>query len=120
MNIEVNKNYRNVISIELVGEKVTKENITKIEETVAALHEKIDDIHFIILIGSGSTISLKAIYEVLRMAVKEHKFIHKIAIVAHSNFIKAGVKLDNLTLPWQEKYFDIDAVNEAWDWVTVE
>lgn len=120
MKIEVNKNYKNVISIELTGENITKEQIEKIEETVAALHEKIEDVHFIILVGAHSHMSIKAIYEALKLVIKERKFIHKIAIVAHSNFIKVGAKLDNLTLPWQEKYFDIDEVNEAWNWITTE
>ena len=120
MHIEINSTHKNVISVELTDEKVTQHHIQQLEKAVEELHEKTNDIHIIILLGSHTKGSLKMLYEALKFIKKEHKTIHKIAVVAHSTFIKAGVAMDNMVLPWQEKYFDIENLEDAWQWITHE
>ncbi len=117
MYIEISKTHSNVISIELTNEKVTQEHIKKIDDTIAELHKKTDNLHFIVLVTPHTKISLDGILEVLKMAIKDRKFIRKVAIVGDSQLLKVGIAMDNAVLPWQEKYFDIDNLNDAWQWV---
>lgn len=120
MHIEINQTHKNLISVELTDEKVTANHIKQLEKVIEQLHEKTSDIHLIILLGSHTKGSLKMIYEALKLIKKDHKSIHKIAIVGHSKFIKVGVAMDNMVLPWEEKYFDIENLEDAWRWVTHE
>jgi len=120
MHIEINETYDNLISIEFTDEKVSQENIQHLESAIEQLHKNTNDIHLIILLGMHTKPSLKALYESLKLIKDEHKPIHKIAVVSHRELIKAGIAIDNMILPWQEKYFDIEDIDKAWEWITHE
>lgn len=120
MHIKIKEGYNNLITAELTEATITQEHIKKLEDTIDKLHEKTDDIHIVLLMGEHTKASLKAIYEGLKMVKKDRKIIHKIAVVGDSKLIKAGVALDNMVLPWEEKYFDLGDMDLAWKWITNE
>ncbi|WP_196892490.1 SpoIIAA family protein [Aureivirga marina] len=118
MKIEINETHKNLISIEISEEIITKAQVQKVEETINNLKDEFSDVRLIILIGEHSKISFKAVLETLKIVRDDHKVIHKIAIVGNSLFIKEGTALDNISLPWTEKYFNIEDLEKAWEWIT--
>ncbi|WP_196888810.1 STAS/SEC14 domain-containing protein [Aureivirga sp. CE67] len=118
MKIDVNEAHGNVISIEVSEEIITKTQVEKVEEVINDLKEKYNDIRLFIMIGEHSKISFKGVLEALNIVKDDHKVIHKVGIVGNSTFIKEGTALDNLALPWKEKYFNIENLEKAWEWIT--
>lgn len=118
MKTEINALHSNVITVELTDEKVTEQHIQQLEKVVEELHEKTDRVCLLILLGSHTKATIKMFFEAFGFIKKEHKMIYKIAIVADSKLVKTGVALDNLVLPWKEKYFPIENLEEAWSWIT--
>jgi len=69
-----------------------------------------------------SKISIKAFFEDIIWAFRNYKHLGHIAIVAHSNIIKALVPIDNLFFERAskgrlERYFDVSQLKEAFDFV---
>ncbi|MCF6182599.1 STAS/SEC14 domain-containing protein [Lutibacter sp.] len=69
-----------------------------------------------------SKISIKAFFEDIIWTFRNYKHLGHIAIVAHSNIIKALVPIDNLFFERAskgrlERYFDVSQLKEAFDFV---
>ena len=116
MYIDTDETLKNLLRIE-VKEEITQEEIIELDKKVKTLHEKYDLVNIMLLITHHSQISFKAVYETLKLAINEGKAINKVAIISDRKFIKLGVQLDNLLLPWKERYFYIDSIDEAWNWI---
>lgn len=56
--------------------------------------------------GIQSSISLKAIYQIIKFAVDEKKNIAKITVIGDSKWLKMIVKLDDVVFSWTDRYFN--------------
>ncbi|MBC8486079.1 MAG: STAS/SEC14 domain-containing protein [Bacteroidetes bacterium] len=70
-----------------------------------------------------SKISIKSFFEDIVWLLRNYKHLGHLAIVAHSNVVKALVPLDNLFFKRaskgrQERYFDISQMEEALEFVS--
>ena len=109
----------NTITIEFVDCEIKKEDIGLIEEEIEKLKEHYQKVNLILLI-SHDKISAKALLATLRTAFHERKHIHKIAVIGNKGLaLNVLSKIDNLIVPWKEKYFSIDNLKLAWDWLKV-
>ena len=89
----------------------------KMEEGFKKVHVlvKLDELK----IGKSST---KAFFEDMVWVLRNYKDIGNIAIVAHSNILKALVPIDNiffsrLSKGYEERYFDISQLKAAFDFI---
>jgi len=72
-----------------------------------------------------SNSSAKAFFEDTLLALRNYKKLRHLAIVAHSNILKALVPIDNLFFARasqgrQERYFDISRMDKAWEFANPE
>lgn len=111
---------KNIISVELLNEKITKKDIKNLEKAIDSVHEKFKHVNIIILISKLKGITLAANIEAIKMLGSEKGVIKKIAVVSDNNLYSIGVKIDNLFTPWKEKYFSSADLNEAWEWLKSE
>ena len=111
---------RNVISVELLNEKIRKKDIEDLEKAIYSVHKKFEHVNIIILISSLKGITLAANIEAIKMQATNKGVIHKIAVVSNNNLYNIGVKIDNLFTPWKEKYFSSEDLDDAWEWLKLE
>ena len=108
---------RNIISVELIGEKIGKEDILGLEEAIEHLRQSYNHVNIIILLSKFKGSSLEANIEAIKMVGKEKDIIKKIAVVSDSMLVNIGIKIENWVTPWKEKYFSSADLDEAWEWV---
>ena len=114
----------NALAIEVIdGFTETDEKLcqkwfaSKMEQGFKKVHVlvKLDEMK----IGKSST---KAFFEDMVWVLRNYKDIGNIAIVAHSNILKALVPIDNvffsrLSKGYEERYFDISQLKEAFGFI---
>ena len=118
MKIEIDTTYHNLIKVEMANEKISANDVDYLIGQIDKVHQKYNNVNLIILFGGHTKASLKSLYESLKLVKHGKGSISKIAVIGHSNFIKMGVKLDDMFFPWQENYFDDEDLATAWKWIT--
>ncbi|GAB7022208.1 SpoIIAA family protein [Salidesulfovibrio brasiliensis] len=106
----------NVIGIECDG-TVTVE---KFEEVLPAIDRAVDlhgQINMLFLIKTIRGYGLKEFAADIKFAVTHWKSIRKVAIVSDREWWKPATMLENLLTSWEERYFDLSELEEAWRWL---
>ena len=112
--------HKNIISVELLNEKLRKKDIENLERAIDSVHEKFEHVNIIILISKLKGITLAANIEAIKMLGTEKGVIKKIAVVSDNNLYNIGVKIDDFFTPWIEKYFSSADLDDAWEWLKSE
>ena len=105
----------NTLVYELDG-YVSVEDISYIEEGIKFKSSKYDVVNLMIYInakGEGFDTLLKE----FELGIKYANLIHKIAFISDKDYWNLFVYIDNLSTGYKERYFDIDSVAKAWDWI---
>lgn len=118
--IKIVKAHRNVVSVELLNDKITKSDLEDIEKEIDAVHKSYSQVNIIMLISNLKGITLAANIEAIKLLGREKGVIKKIAVVSDNNFYSIGVKIENLMTPWKEKHFSSADLYNAWDWIKSE
>jgi hypothetical protein len=58
-----------------------------------------------------------ALFEEFHLGKKYANYINKIAFISNKNYWNLIVLIDSLSTKYKEKYFDIDEIAKAWDWI---
>lgn len=110
----------NVISVELLNEKIIKKDIEHLEKAIDSIHQKFNIVNIIILLSDLKSITMAANIEAIKMLSKKKGIINKIAVVSDNNLYSLGIKIENLITPWKEKHFSSAELDEAWEWLKIE
>ncbi len=96
---------------------ITKYEIEIIETGIEARLQDFDKINLMICINVKRE-NLGAFIKEFQLGIKYWNKIYKIAYVADKKNWKTIVEIDNLFTKIKEKYFDIDDIAKAWDWIS--
>ncbi|MPQ47131.1 hypothetical protein GCQ56_08885 [Marinifilum sp. N1E240] len=106
----------NIVSVEFTDGKITSSDIDELFNHVELFQNKNKEISILLLLGNHEKVGLKTSIETFRRTFQLVHQIKKIAIISeHDQSVIAF--LDNLLCPWEEKYFNIDDLNKAWEWI---
>jgi len=118
--MRINARNDNIIDIEILNEVIRKNDIQKIIQMIDELSKDYDVVNMIILIYKLKGVTAGANIDAIKMAIKERKIVHKVAIISDNRLYKIGVKVDDLFTPWEEKYFTSDQLAKAWKWLDID
>ncbi len=112
---QLDSEYKDTLVYELDGE-ITKEDVDIIGEGIEFTVKEFDKVNLMLCINvSGQSFS--ALAEELKLGMKNWNNIHKIAYLSDKKQLDALIKLDNIFTKFEEKYFDVDDIANAWDWI---
>ena len=106
----------NAIGFEL-KDNVTRNNVKEIEPKIEEFRNKKGKINMLLLVNDFKGKDLKGDIEFFRFCMKNWRKFNRVAIVGNKKWKELLTKVDNLTGPWHEKYFNSDQLDEAWQWV---
>ncbi|MCB9310498.1 MAG: STAS/SEC14 domain-containing protein [Lewinellaceae bacterium] len=122
---QIKKFEGNILAMEVI------EGFTETDEKLAQkfFQSKLDEgheyVHVLIKLDEMklSKTSVKAFFEDSLWAIRNYKSIGNIAIVAHSNILKALVPIDSfffqrLRKGFDERYFDVSDLDKAMDFIS--
>lgn len=114
----------NILAVELI------DSFTETDEKfLQSLFEKkkeqgFETIHMLIKLDEAkiSKVSIKVFFEDIIYTLRNYKHMGHIAIVAHSNVLRALVPIDNLFFQRsskgrEERYFDVSQINQAFTFI---
>lgn len=64
--------------------------------------------------------NLGAFVKEFQVGVKYWNKVNKIAYVADKKYWKTLIEIDNFFTKFKEKYFNIDDIGKAWDWLNAD
>jgi hypothetical protein len=106
----------NIVSAEFTEPEISVADIDSVFDEVESLSKKHSDIKLMILLGHHEKVGLKASIETFKRTFQLVDQIKKVVVISrHNQFLIAT--LDNLICPWEEKYFNIDDMDKAWEWL---
>ncbi len=108
----------NVIAIRITGEITDNEHlqIDKLLSERIAQHKRIR--LFIVVMHYTSFNSAEALYEDMRMVKLRADNIDKMAVVGDRQWKDTWVALFGLFSRLETRYFQIDQIEDAWQWIT--
>ncbi len=116
MLTKLKSNTPNVLVYE-INDFITETEIDSIEkdiEKVLEKHEKVNLMLHVNVMGEN----LKAFLKEFQVGIEFWNKINQIAYIGEkSKFWEALIALDNLFTKFKEKYFSIDEVEDAWEWL---
>jgi len=95
---------------------VTNEDIDYIDRGIEFMLSKLDTINLMIYINAQGE-GFDTLVKEFQVSKKYIDYINKIAYISNKNYWNFLVSIDNLSTKYKEKYFDIDAIAKAWDWI---
>ena len=95
---------------------ITEDEIAVIEKGIDLLLLKFDKINLMICINVKRE-SFGAFVKEFKVGIKNWNTLNKIAYLADNKNWKTLIEIDNLFAKFQEKYFDINEMNAAWNWL---
>lgn len=107
----------NILDVEIVSDTVMPDDIKKIESVMDKMLTQYEKISIRITLGRHLEMTLKTQLEVLKTGIQMHKHIHRLAVIGDREVLKLLTTVDNLMVPWQEKYFHIDDLENAEKWL---
>ncbi|TKG96337.1 STAS/SEC14 domain-containing protein [Puteibacter caeruleilacunae] len=110
----------NVLVTEFVNASISADDINDLFKIVEELNWKYEHVNLMILVEEFPKLTKELIYSSIVKGIQDRKVIHKIAIVGEERALKLLVPLENLVVPWSEKYFDIKDMDDAWNWLKQE
>jgi len=115
MLTQIDSPRKNTLVYELDG-YVTKEDIDYIEKGIEFTLTAYDSINLMIYINAKGE-GFDTLVKEFQVSKKYIDYINKIAYIFNKNHWNFLVSIDNLSTKYKEKYFDIDAIAKAWDWI---
>lgn len=95
---------------------VSEKSIANIEPEMKKLEEKFGKVKLMIILNAkGETLS--AMLEEFELGIKHWNKISKIAYVGDKKRWKPLIAIDNVFTKFEEKYFDLNDLDEAWKWL---
>lgn len=107
----------NIIAVEFTNHIIQKDDIVILEDLINSVKTNHNHVNILILITQLESITFKACLESLKLLIEDRKDIKKIAVISNKSIYNLGTKIDNLFTPWKEHYFDIDELDNAWEWL---
>jgi hypothetical protein len=102
-----------------LDEFVTEDEIIVIGKGIDSLLTEFEKVNLMICINVKRE-SFGAFVKEFQLGIKNWNTLNKIAFVADKKHWESLVKLDNFFTKFDEKYFDIDDMNAAWNWLNKE
>jgi len=115
MLTQIKSKREDTLTYELDG-YITEEDVLYIAQGVEYLTQYFDSVNLMICINAKGERFSTFIKELQFGNVYANK-IRKIAYVSNRYFWRFIIGIDNLSTKYQEKYFDINDVAKAWDWI---
>ncbi len=120
MYVEIDKIHKNLISVEFLESEIKKREIDWLSKHIKELRQEFPKVNLLILLPNHSKATIKTVFSVFKFFIEEHSYIGKIAIIGHHSILPTLIDIENRLVPWEEKYFDIETLEEAWNWVTCD
>lgn len=95
---------------------ITKDEIDKMSEGIATALQNFEKVNLMLILDVKRE-TLGSLIEEFQLGIKYWNRIGKIAYLANNNHLSAFVEVDNLFTKFKEKYFGLDQISEAWDWI---
>ncbi|GHC53707.1 STAS/SEC14 domain-containing protein [Ulvibacter litoralis] len=96
---------------------ITAEEIQLIDKEISAKLTEIEPINMMVFINvKGETVA--SFIKEFQLGIKYWNKINKIAYVADHKNLKIVVAIDNLFTKFKEKYFELNELEKAWDWIS--
>jgi len=95
---------------------VTNEDIEYIDRGIEFMLSKLDTINLMIYINAKGE-GFNTLFREFQLGKKYSNTINKIVFISNKNYWNLLVSIDNLSTKYKEKYFDIDNIAKAWDWI---
>jgi hypothetical protein len=108
--------HNNTISVKFIGEKITRTEMTQLYHEIEQLSASHPRINVLMLLGHQQKLNVLSFCESFREAHQLSKFISKVAIIS-DHHMELGAALTTTFFHWKEKYFNIDHINQAWEWL---
>ena len=116
---KLSQSYENNVAFEVSG-TVTAEDEAAFLKSLDEVLEKYEKLNTMIVLKEGARWGLDSGKADLKWLIRHMDNFNKIAIVANSTTWKVLVTIDSFFAKFidiHEKYFDVEDVNEAWEWV---
>jgi len=95
---------------------ISNEEIEYIDEGIDFMLRTFDRVNLVIYINAKGE-SLASFIKEFQLGAKYAGSINKIAFLSDKNYWNILITLDNFTTRYKEKYFNIDDIAKAWDWI---
>ena len=115
MIIQGDSHRSDTLVFEFIG-KITSEEVKEIIPKIEAKKNELGHLNLVILIDTTSE-TFGAFIEEMKIGIHNWSTLKKIAIVSDQKKFKKFTYLDNLFTKFEEKYFDINHLNLAWEWL---
>lgn len=99
-----------------LDEFITEEEIRIIDIGIELLLSEIDHVNLMIYINVEGE-SMKAFIREFQLGVKYWNEINRIVYVADKKHWQTIIRIDNFFTKFKEKYFDVDDMDAAWQWI---
>lgn len=109
----------NVIGIECDG-TISLEKFEGVLPTIDRALERFERVNLLFLIKNIRGYGIKEFAADIKFAVTHWNSIEKVAIVSDRDWWRAATRLENLLTNWEERYFDMGELEEAWRWLEEE
>ncbi len=118
MLTQIDSPRKDVLVYELDG-YITKDDIGYIDNGIEFTLSRYDTVNLMIYLNAKGE-DLDTLFKEFRLVDKYSKYIGKIAFIADKKYWNLFVLLDNISTRYKEKYFDVDDIAKAWDWIENE
>jgi len=98
---------------------VTEKDIIHIDNGIEFILSLYDIVNLMIYLNAKGE-GLSTFIKEFQLGTKYSKYIHKIAFISDKKYWDLLVFLDNISTRYKEKYFDVDDVANAWNWIEGE
>lgn len=100
-----------------IEEFITAEELDVIDKGLETLLQSYDKVNLMLYVDIQGE-NLAAIFKEIELGLKYWNKINKVAYIGDHKKWKTLIALDNLFTKFKEKYFDIEDIAKAWDWLS--
>jgi len=104
----------NVLGFHVSGKATGDELKEKVEPIVEDAVDKYGSVNLVVVLNDFQGYDISGFWEELKMGIKHHDNLGRVAIVGDKKWEEIVTKLAR---PFDEKYFDMTELKEAWEWV---
>ncbi len=106
---------KDVLVYELDG-YVTKEDIGYIDNGLEFTLSRCDSVNLMIYLNAKGA-GIDVLFKEFEIGTKYSKLIRKIAFISDKKYWHLFVLINSISTRYKEKYFDVDDIAKAWDWI---
>jgi hypothetical protein len=95
---------------------VTKKDIKSINNSIELTLSRYDTVNLMIYLNIKKE-GFNTLFKEFQLGGKYSKYIRKIAFISDKKYCNLFVFLNNISTKYKKKYFDLDHIANAWNWI---